>query len=74
MHAELTDTNVGVTIALPGAVVTNISSNSGVEIKSSKNDNSSKLQITKADDTAKQIIEAIEKDEYKALTGKEMPK
>lgn len=72
LYAELMDTNVNVTVIYPGAVNTNISSNSGVTSeaveKAQKSGNASKLAMD-ADKAAAAMIEAIEKNRYRVLVG-----
>lgn len=73
MYAELKDTNVGVTIVHPGAINTNIMSNSGV--KSSKEEEAAKSKQSKLaldPKTASNIIiNAIEKKKYRVMVGKD---
>lgn len=60
LYAELLDTNVGVTIAFPGAVATNITKNSGIDIP--KTSDSSSFKSLPADKAAEIMINAIEKN------------
>lgn len=67
LYAELERTNVRVMIVLPGAMNTNITKNSNVEVKSSKED--SPLKLLEADVAAYKIIEAMEKNKFKLFLG-----
>lgn len=72
LHAELADTNVRVTIIFPGAVNTNISANSGVQLPTALSGAHAAEQakkILQASEAAKIIINGIEKDEYRVLVG-----
>lgn len=70
LHSELLNTNVRVTVVFPGAMGTNIASNSGLkgmELTDDKKDQGFKfLAATKA---AQIIIEGIEKNKYRVLVG-----
>lgn len=73
LYAELKDTNVRVTIIHPGAINTNIMSNSGIksaadEAEAQKDAGNKTLP---ADQAAKDIIAAIEKNKYRAMIGKD---
>lgn len=67
LYAELEKTNVKVMIVLPGAMNTNITKNSNVEVKTDSENNNFKL--LEADDAANKIIKAIEKDKFKLFLG-----
>ena len=67
LYAELERTNVRVMIVLPGAMNTNITKNSNVEVKSSKEE--SPLKLLEADVAAYKIIEAMEKNKFKLFLG-----
>lgn len=70
LHSELKNTDVHVTLILPGAVNTNIMENSGVKNgPGSKEDRASK--ITQADDAARKIIDSMEKNRFRVLIGKD---
>ena len=67
LYAELERTNVRVMIVLPGAMNTNITKNSNVEVNSSTKD--SPLKLLEADVAAYKIIEAMEKNKFKLFLG-----
>lgn len=70
LNSELQGTNVQVTLVFPGAVNTNITKNSGVEMKGSPSAQQT-ANILSAEDAAKQIIDAIEKNKYRVMVGKD---
>lgn len=73
LYAELKDTKVGVTVIFPGAVNTNIMSNSGVTSKATETDskNAQTNQAMAADKAAEIIIKAIEENKFHILVGKD---
>lgn len=69
LHSELLDTNVGVTVAFPGAIKTNIMQNSKV-VRETKTDTSGREhKLTSAPDAAKMMIDAIEENKYRVMVG-----
>jgi len=76
LHSELMDTNVAVTTVFPGAIATDISKNSGLDVPSvdeakasaEKKDGPS-FKMTSPEDAARLIIEAMERDAYRAMIG-----
>ena len=56
-------------IVLPGAMATNISKNSGLEVKESSS--SSSIPMLSASDAADQIITGISKNKFKIFVGKD---
>ncbi|MEZ4721256.1 MAG: SDR family oxidoreductase [Flavobacteriales bacterium] len=73
LYSELKDTNVGVTVIHPGAINTNIMTNSGVEdTMSSGMSEADKAKMTlPADKAAAIMINAIEKNKYRVMVGKD---
>jgi len=67
LYAELEKTNVRVMIVLPGAMNTNITTNSNVNIDTNKEDSNFKLLEPSV--AARQIIEGIEKNKFKLFLG-----
>jgi short-subunit dehydrogenase len=67
LYAELLDTEVGVSVVMPGAVATDIAANSGVEIAGSDAD--SGYESMAADRAAQKIIDGIEDDDLHILVG-----
>ncbi|UKN00349.1 SDR family oxidoreductase [Paracrocinitomix mangrovi] len=72
MHSELMDTNVNVTAIFPGGVDTNIMANSGLKIDNDKNEsNKEQMKPLPADEAARQIVAAMEKNKVRAYVGKD---
>ena len=69
LYAELEKTNVKVLIVLPGAMNTNITKNSNVELNTTKEE--SNFKLLEPDIAAYKIIEAIEKDKFKLFLGQD---
>ncbi len=70
LYAELLDTNVHVTLVLPGAIATNIMQNSHVEMDN-KNSENSGIKMLSAVEAAKQILDGTEKNKFKLYIGKD---
>ncbi|MEZ5173911.1 MAG: SDR family NAD(P)-dependent oxidoreductase [Bacteroidia bacterium] len=68
LYAELRDTNVRVTVIHPGAVNTNISKNSGVEIKGMEEQAASHKTLP-ANQAAEIMVRAIEKNKFRVMVG-----
>ena len=64
LYSELLNTNVKVTLVLPGAIATNISKNSNVEIKGDGN-----FKMLSSKKAAEIIIKGIEKNKFKIYVG-----
>jgi len=73
LHSELSNTNVKVTVVYPGAIGTNIANNSGVGHTLNMPDDAQRQSIPMlAPDKAAQIIvDAIERDKYEILVGRD---
>jgi NAD(P)-dependent dehydrogenase (short-subunit alcohol dehydrogenase family) len=72
LYAELLETDVGVSVVMPGAVATDITSNSGVDIPVDTDDiDESRFPTTAPDDAARIIIDGIEKDRLHILVGRD---
>lgn len=69
LYAELEKTNVRVMIVLPGAMNTNITTNSNVKIDTTAEESSFKL--LEADVAAATIIDGIEKNKFKIFLGQD---
>lgn len=70
LYAELLDTDVGVSVAFPGATSTNITKNSGVEGPSGSAE-SPRIPMTSPEAAAEEIIAAIEKKKFQAFVGRD---
>ncbi len=74
LYTELLKTNVGVTIVHPGAINTNIMSNSGIQTKeqeAKQKESTAANQTTSAQKAASIIIEGIEQNKFRVLVGKD---
>lgn len=72
LHSELKDTNVKVTIVLPGGVSTDIMKNSGAERSKNTEINQEKpYKLLSSKEASEIIIEGIEKDKFRVLAGKD---
>jgi short-subunit dehydrogenase len=69
LYAEVQGTNLHVTVVFPGAVATNITTNSGVTIKGMDASAASKHKTTSASDAATQILEGMEDNAFRVLVG-----
>src|ERR1700744_1170459 len=71
LHAELTGTNVKVTVVFPGGVNTNILKNSGLEMPKPGEGKGKTRTILSAAEAAQIMIDGMEKDKYRVLVGKD---
>jgi short-subunit dehydrogenase len=71
LHSELTGTNVKVTIVFPGAVNTNITKNSGLNIPAQSTTENKSMKVLSAVKAAEIIIDGMESDSYRVLVGKD---
>lgn len=71
LYAELKDTQVGVTVIHPGAVNTNITKNSGVEMRAASADSqeAQSHRTLPAGKAASIMIDAIEKKKFRVMVG-----
>jgi len=69
LHSELTDTNVKVTVVFPGAVNTNITKNSGLNIKPQSSTENRSIKILSPAKAAEIIIHGMENNGYRVLVG-----
>jgi NAD(P)-dependent dehydrogenase (short-subunit alcohol dehydrogenase family) len=67
LYAELKDTAVSVTLVIPGAIGTNIATNSGVDTPAMPDGATPKM--TSADEAAHQIVEAVREGTFRVLIG-----
>lgn len=70
LRSELLDTSVNVTIAFPGAINTNIASNSGMAIPADGSA-ASKFKMTEASVAARLMVDAIEKNQARICIGQD---
>jgi short-subunit dehydrogenase len=72
LHAECRGTNVHVTVVFPGAVATNITTNSGVDIPiDPAAAEAAARRTTSPRVAAKVILDGVEKDVYRVLIGRD---
>lgn len=73
MAAELMDTNVKVSVIFPGAIGTDVTKNSGVEVggRSAAEEEQMKKMTLSPDKAAEQIIEGIEANKVRIYVGKD---
>ena len=70
LYAELLDTEVGVTVVMPGAVATEISQNSGVSVEVDSEQESS-FPTTSPEDAAVIIVDGMEADRLHVYVGRD---
>lgn len=68
LYAELLETDVGVSVVMPGSVSTNIAENSGIDIKGMEGEEA-KYNPLSAAEAATIILDGIEDDELHILVG-----
>lgn len=71
LNAELSNTNVSVTVVFPGAVSTNIMANSGLAAPGKTSAAKGKTSILAADKAANLIVEGIENNRHRLFVGKD---
>lgn len=72
LYAELLETNVGVSVVMPGAVATDIAGNSGVDVPGGEAAvEESDFPTTSAEDAAQIILDGIEKDKLHIYVGRD---
>lgn len=69
LRSELLDTKVGVTVAFPGAVATNISTNSGLAMPANADEQSSQFKALPALQAAKIMVDAFEAGKPRVTVG-----
>ena len=74
LYAELLDTNVGVSVVMPGAVTTNITDNSGVAIPDMTPEQMEKASKrgTSPEEAAKIMLDGIESDRLHIYVGSDL--
>lgn len=70
LYAETLDTNVGVSVILPGAVATNITANSGVSMPTT-DAQAGEMRTTSAADAARIIVAGIEAGKLQIFVGRD---
>jgi NAD(P)-dependent dehydrogenase (short-subunit alcohol dehydrogenase family) len=70
LYAELLETNVGVSVIMPGAVATEITANSGVKLDVADAEQSSR-RTTSPEEAARIILDGIEDDQHYIHVGRD---
>ena len=71
LRSELLDTKVGVTVAFPGAVATNITTNSGLAMPANSDEQSAKFKSLEPQVAAQIMVDAIESGKARVTVGKD---
>ncbi len=71
LYAELLETNVGVSVVMPGAVGTDIATNSGIEIAAGQSADENSFPTTSPHAAATIILDGIERDEFHIFVGRD---
>lgn len=71
LRSELSATKVKLTLAWPGAIGTNIAGNSGLKMPASAAAEAPKMKVTSSLDAAKQMVDAIEKNQKRIYIGQD---
>jgi short-subunit dehydrogenase len=71
LRSELLPTNVGVTVVFPGAIATNIATNSGMAVPAEGSADAPKFKMTEAPVAAKKMVDAIEKNKARITIGQD---
>lgn len=69
LRSELLDTSVKVSVVFPGAIATNITTNSGIQMPSTPTKQQSSYKTLPATEAAEIIIRGMEKNSYHILVG-----
>lgn len=69
LHSELANTNVKVTVVFPGAVNTNITKNSGLNVPVQTNTEQQSTKTLSAAKAAQIMIDGMEADRYRVMVG-----
>lgn len=71
LNSELANTNVNVTVVFPGAVNTNITRNSGLNVPHASSEEGKSTKILSPAKAAQIIVNAMEENRYRVLVGKD---
>jgi len=71
LHSELVNTHVKVTVVFPGAVNTNITKNSGLNMPQPSGAETKSMKTLSAAKAAQIMIDGIENNAYRVLVGKD---
>ena len=71
LYAELLDSSVGVSVVFPGAVSTDITTNSGVDLPGAAAQEGSSYPTTSAEDAGRMIVDGIEAGKLHIFVGRD---
>lgn len=71
LNVEMMNSNINITLIQPGGVATEITKNSGIEIKTDEKSKKQQQSLLSPEKAAEQIVKAIEKDKFRVLIGKD---
>jgi len=71
LHSELANTNIKITVVFPGAVNTNITKNSGLQVPEPSGAQAKSVKILSPAKAAQIIIDGMESDQYRVLVGRD---
>lgn len=71
LYAELLDTNVGVSVIMPGAIETEITKNSGVDVPGVDPERAGKFPTTSAADAARIILDGVAEGKLHIYVGRD---
>ena len=71
LYAETIGTGLGVSVIMPGAVATNITDNSGVDVSGMAQEDGPEPKTTSAEDAATTIVDGVEKNKLHILVGRD---
>ncbi len=71
LYAELLDTNVGVSVIMPGAVGTDIATNSGIQVSAGQSEEAPSFPTTSPEDASRIILDGVERNESHIFVGKD---
>jgi NAD(P)-dependent dehydrogenase (short-subunit alcohol dehydrogenase family) len=72
LYAELLETNVGVTVVMPGAIATDIAANSGIDLSGMDADAAAAAaRTTSPEEAARIIVDGIEDDQLHVYVGRD---
>lgn len=71
LYSELFETNVQVTVVFPGAIATNISQNSGVDIAGQGDEPAHNFSMVTPDVAAETILDGMKRDKFQVYIGKD---
>ena len=72
LHSELANTNVKVTVVFPGAINTNITKNSGLNVPREASAENKSVKVLSPVRAAQLIIDGMENNLYRVLVGNDV--